>query len=176
MSGHWRGGITRLWARQGIRFLAIGGFCAALTWGLRFPLSLAMPFGVAVIAASVLGMMCGFSLYRRYVFTGSSRSTAQQGFWFILVNLASSIIVFGLSLAFFKLVEQVPIALPLREGFAHGLAIGVGAVINFVAHKGFTFKRKADNPLVAAEATPPIGEPDCCVAQDVGPGLRRDDG
>jgi energy-coupling factor transport system substrate-specific component len=139
-----------LWAHQGIRFLAVGGGCAALTWGLRFPLSLLMPFGADVVVASLIGMGCGFVLYKRYVFAGSSRSTAQQGFWFIIVNLASSAAVFGLSLGFFRLVRDVPAALALREGFAHGLAIGMGAVINFVAHKAITFKRRAGNSFPPA--------------------------
>ena len=137
--------MRRLWARQGIRFLAIGGLCAALTWGIRFALSVLMPFAAAVIASSALGMSAGFGLYRRYVFPHSGRPLVHQGALFIGVNLLSAAIVFVLAMAFMMALSAVPWPLAVQEGLAHALAIGCGAVINFLAHKSLTFSRSPDN-------------------------------
>ncbi len=123
---------------QVVRFLALGGLAAAINWVARFPLSLVMPFEAAVVAAYAIGMTAGFTLYRRYVFPGSDRPLMQQTAIFLAVNLAGAVIVLGVATG---LLALLPGHLPLaaREGLAHGLAIGVGAVFNFFGHKLLTF-------------------------------------
>jgi putative flippase GtrA len=123
---------------QVVRFLALGGLAAAINWIARFPLSLVMPFQAAIVVAYAIGMTAGFTLYRRYVFPGSDRPMLQQTSIFLAVNLAGAVIVLGVATA---LLAALPATLPMtaREGLAHGLAIGVGAVFNFFGHKLLTF-------------------------------------
>lgn len=130
----------KLAQHQGVRFIALGGFAAAVNWLVRFPLSLVMSFEAAVFVAYVIGMSVGFALYPRYVFPGSDRPVRQQVVIFLIVNLAGAGVV--LLAAFVLLRLQAPFSYPLfiKQGLAHGLAIGIGAVANFFGHKKITFR------------------------------------
>jgi energy-coupling factor transport system substrate-specific component len=124
---------------QVARFLLLGGLAAAINWVARFPLSLVMPFEAAILVAYAIGMTAGFTLYRAYVFPGSQRPLAQQTMIFLAVNLAGAVIVLGVATGLLAALSGIPMPAVAREGFAHGFAIGVGAVFNFFGHKLLTF-------------------------------------
>lgn len=125
---------------QIVRFLLLGGLAAAVNWLVRIPLSVFLPFDMAVALAYLIGMSAGFTLYRKYVFPGASRPLIEQVVVFLGVNLVGAIVVLGLS----RLFVDMPIgdSLPplVRESVAHGVAIGIGAVVNFLGHKLLTFR------------------------------------
>ena len=131
--------VQRLAASQTIRFLLLGGFAAAVNWLVRIPLSAIMPFGAAVFIAYLVGMSVGFTLYRRYVFPGSTRPLAQQTALFLLVNAVGAGVVLVLAYALLIVLRPVAAPQPVVEAAAHGLAIGLGAVVNFLGHKFLTF-------------------------------------
>jgi energy-coupling factor transport system substrate-specific component len=133
-------GARRLSRHQGVRFLALGGFAAAVNWLVRFPLSLFLPFEWAVFFAYMIGMSVGFTLYPRYVFPGSDRPVTHQLLLFVLINLLGAVVV--LAVSYVLLAAQSGFAYPLfiKQGLAHGLAIGVGALANFFGHKTVTFR------------------------------------
>jgi energy-coupling factor transport system substrate-specific component len=136
---------------QSVRFLLAGGVAAGVNWLVRFPLSAALPFEAAVAVAAVIGMAIGFTAYRLFVFTGSSRSLARQLRDFVLINLATMAAVTVAA----TLIRDVLIwVMPLfyAEGLGHGIAIGLGAVLNYIAHGAVTFQRNASTP--GAGATP----------------------
>lgn len=124
---------------QVFRFLMLGGLAAAINWLVRFPLSLVMPLSAAVLVAYAIGMSAGFCLYRTYVFPGSNRPIAQQIIVFLLVNLAGAVVVLALTLAFLNLQNGMALPEAIKEGLAHGFAIGIGAIVNFFGHKLLTF-------------------------------------
>jgi len=126
---------------QVVRFLLLGGTAAAINWIARFPLSAVLPFDAAVLAAYMIGMSAGFVLYRRYVFPGSTRPVVEQTVVFLAVNLVGALVVLALTMLFLRLQAQAPWPLSIREGLAHGAAIGFGAVVNFFGHKTLTFAR-----------------------------------
>ncbi|QKP78770.1 GtrA family protein [Methyloligella sp. GL2] len=125
---------------QGVRFLALGGFAALVNWLVRFPLSLIMPFEAAVFVAYCIGMSVGFTLYPRYVFPGSDRPVTHQLAIFVAVNLAGAGVVLVVSYLLLQAQSAFPYPLFIKEGLAHGFAIGVGAVANFFGHKTLTFR------------------------------------
>lgn len=131
---------------QIIRFLLLGGFAAAVNWLARFPLSVFLPFDLAVIVAYVIGMSIGFTLYRRYVFPGSTRPLVEQSLIFLGINLLGALVVLGLTRLFLPLMAQTGWPLAVREAVAHGAAIGVGAIVNFFGHKTLTFARAGRQP------------------------------
>jgi putative flippase GtrA len=126
---------------QVVRFLLLGGLAAAINWLVRFPLSAVLPFDLAVIAAYMIGMSAGFLLYRTYVFPGSSRPVVGQSVVFLAVNLVGAGVVLGFTWLFLSLLSETGWPLVVREGLAHGAAIGIGAVANFFGHKTLTFAR-----------------------------------
>lgn len=131
--------MTRL--PQAVRFLLLGGLAAAINWVVRFPLSAIMPFSYAVVVAYMIGMSAGFVLYRNYVFPGSSRSLTEQSFLFLTVNLFGAVVVLALTWLFLWALAPSGWPLFITQGLAHGLAIGLGAVVNFFGHKTLTFAR-----------------------------------
>jgi len=141
-----RARLKALADNQIVRFLALGGFAAAVNWLVRFPLSAVLPMSLAIVFAYVIGMTVGFTLYRRYVFPGSTRPILEQSLIFLAVNLAGAVVVLGLTHALIE--AQAGLAWPafVREGLAHGFAIGVGSVVNFVGHKTLTFRLKSGKP------------------------------
>ena len=131
--------IRAISEHQTVRFLALGGFAAAINWLVRFPLSAVMPLGAAIFFAYLIGMSAGFTLYRRYVFLGSDRPMLQQSLIFIGVNAVGAAVVLGLTFGFVALQYGAPYPEFARDGLAHGVAIGIGAVVNFFGHKTLTF-------------------------------------
>jgi energy-coupling factor transport system substrate-specific component len=126
---------------QSVRFVFAGGFAAGVNWLVRFPLSLILPFEAAVALAALIGMAIGFVTYRLFVFTGSSRSLARQLRDFVLVNLSTmAVVTVVASLIRDGLVGFMP--LMAAEGLGHGLAIALGAVLNYVAHGAITFQQR----------------------------------
>jgi len=126
-------------APQILRFLALGGFAALVNWAVRFPLSLVMPFPAAVAVAYAIGMSVGFSLYRRHVFPGAGKPLAYQATMFVTVNLVTAMLVMAVATSLVAAPFLEPLPLQMREGLAHGVAIGLGAVVNFIGHKLLTF-------------------------------------
>lgn len=131
--------IRALSESQVLRFLALGGFAAAVNWLVRFPLSAVMPLPAAVGVAYLIGMSVGFSLYRRYVFPESTRPIGQQGLIFLAVNIVGAVVVLGFTSLLLSAQGGFGYPLFVKEGLAHGIAIGIGAVVNFFGHKTLTF-------------------------------------
>jgi energy-coupling factor transport system substrate-specific component len=124
---------------QVFRFLLLGGLAAAVNWVVRFPLSAFLPLPAAVGIAYLIGMSVGFQLYRTYVFPGSNRPVMQQSLIFVAVNLFGAVVVLLLTAWFLALQAELAAPLMVKEGLAHGFAIAIGAVCNFIGHKTLTF-------------------------------------
>ncbi|SFU08765.1 Putative flippase GtrA (transmembrane translocase of bactoprenol-linked glucose) [Pseudovibrio denitrificans] len=127
--------------RQIVRFLFAGGFAAFVNWLLRIGLSVFLPFWLAVLLAYFIGMSVGYTLYKHFVFVRAEKpeSVRRQVLIFLGVNLFSALIVLGLSVG---VNEVLRTALPLfiAQALAHGFAIAVGAVTNYLGHKVITFR------------------------------------
>jgi energy-coupling factor transport system substrate-specific component len=132
--------IREISRNQVFRFLLLGGLAAAVNWLVRFPLSEVMPFNAAVGVAYAIGMSVGFALYRTYVFPGSNRPLLQQTIMFLTVNLIGAVVVLGVTIWLMRLQTSLPYPQFVKEGAAHGMAIAIGAVVNFVGHKAITFR------------------------------------
>ncbi|WP_119392917.1 GtrA family protein [Taklimakanibacter lacteus] len=125
-----------------LAFLVCGTLAAAVSWFARMILSLWMPFGTAVMVAYAIGMLAGFLLYRRYVWTASDRSLMGQIIAFIAVNIAVAVLVLVTALGLVALGEFIAGRSPIIEALAHGAAIAVGAAANYIAHREITFRVK----------------------------------
>ena len=121
------------------RFLVAGGVTSALNWLVRFPLSRALPLEAAVAVAYGIGMLAGFLVYRAWVFPGSLLSLRRQILRFVLINMFGLCAVLIASRTILTVMEQHGVIGPFSVGIAHGCAIVIGAALNFVGHKIFTF-------------------------------------
>lgn len=130
---------TEAW--QFARFLALGGCAAAVNWLSRFPLERIMTFPAAVAVAYMIGMVVAFTLFRRYVFPVSPQPLDRQVKFFVLVNLAGIVQVWGVSMGLvYYLFPAIGFIGPLAEPLGHGIAIGVPTVSSYFGHRFLTFK------------------------------------
>lgn len=129
------------WSRdQRGRFLVAGAVAAFVNWLVRFPLDLVMPYAAAVVLATGIGMVCGFLLYRAWVFPGSDRSLAAQIVDFVLVNLVGMAVMVAIAVALRSLLLGADVNADVAAAVAHAVGIATGAVANFLGHRHVTFR------------------------------------
>jgi energy-coupling factor transport system substrate-specific component len=123
------------------RFLLAGGFAAAINWLARMALSFVLPLESATLVAYSIGMFAGFFLYRHLVFRRATGSIGQQVMLFLAVNALGAVVVLAATLGLKALIGLVVPGLTpfIVETLAHGLAIGIGAVSNYLGHRALTF-------------------------------------
>ncbi len=123
-----------------VRFLACGGFAAAVNWASRFAWNMIMPFSLAVLAAYVTGMVVAFILFREFVFERSSTDTSEQVRNFVIVN------ILGMAATWALANLLVYWALPAAgmtshvEAIGHGIAIFAPVVTSWFGHRFLTFR------------------------------------
>jgi putative flippase GtrA len=129
------------WHRdERLRFLAAGGLAALVNWLARFPFNLMVPYAAAVVLATAVGMVCGFLLYRAWVFPGSDRPLLVQVRDFVLVNLAGMAVMVATAVALRSLLLSAAVPPLVAAAGAHATGIGIGAVANFIGHRHITFR------------------------------------
>ena len=123
-----------------VRFLACGGFAAAVNWASRFAWNLIMPFSLAVLAAYVTGMVVAFILFREFVFERSGSDTSEQVRNFVIVNIVGMTATWAL--ANFLVYWALPAAGVTShvEAIGHGIAIFAPVVTSWFGHRFLTFR------------------------------------
>lgn len=123
-----------------VRFLACGGFAAAVNWASRFAWNLIMPFSLAVLAAYVTGMAVAFILFREFVFERSGSDPSEQVRNFVIVNIVGMAATWAL--ANFLVYWALPAAGVTShvEAIGHGIAIFAPVVTSWFGHRFLTFR------------------------------------
>ena len=129
-----------------IRYLAAGGFAAAVNWVVRFPLSWIMPYAVAVTLATAIGMVIGFFTYKHFVFERTDRSIWLQVRDFIGVNIAGGIATVVIAVAIREVPSWPADWMPLVEPGAHATGIALAAFVNYFGHRYITFASNKSAP------------------------------
>ena len=129
--------------RPEARFLVAGTIASLVNWLARFPLERAMPFAAAVLAAMVVGMVCGFLLYDRWVFAGSPRPLRSKIRDFVAVNVASQVMMFVVSIGARELLLLAEWGLTIAGAAAHLFGIACGALLSYFGHRSITFGARA---------------------------------
>jgi len=121
-------------------YLFSGGLAAAANYGSRFLFSLWLPFELAVSAAYLVGMICGFLLMRRLAFTPSKNGVKSQVIGYVAVNALAVLQTVGISSL---LVRGVLPALGLpgnHEAIAHAIGVAVPVITSYFGHRHLTFR------------------------------------
>ena len=129
-----------------IRYIAAGGFAAAVNWVVRFPLSWFMPYAAAVTLATAIGMVIGFFTYKHFVFEPTSRPIWQQVRDFIGVNIAGGVATVVIAVAIRELPNWPADWMVLVEPGAHATGIALAAFVNYFGHRYITFASAKDTP------------------------------
>jgi putative flippase GtrA len=136
---------VNVFEKRVIRFLMAGGLAALVNFGSRFFFNLFVDFSVAVVLAFFAGLTTGFVLNKRYVFTTSRNTVAQEMGWFVFINLLALVQTWGLSV---YLAHVLPEILPFRgesgmelsKAIAHGAGVMLPVFTSYLGHKYLTFR------------------------------------
>ena len=127
-------------SRQFGRFLIAGGLAALLHWLSRFAFNLFMSYALAIVAAYAVGMAVAFALNKRYVFPYSRQPLAAEMSFFVLFNVAAFPFVWVAAYVLGELVFPGFLPRQLALALAHGCAVALPVLVNFVLHKSITFR------------------------------------
>ena len=128
-------------SRQFLGFVIAGGIAAVANFGSRIVLSLWLPYVVAITIAYGIGMVVAFVLNRLFVFRDADNALAQQGLWFVLVNLAAVAQTILISLLFARWIFPALNMQFYPETIAHGIGVIVPVFTSFIGHRTLTFRR-----------------------------------
>jgi putative flippase GtrA len=121
-------------------FAVAGGIAALTNLVSRYILSHFTTYELAVAIAYLCGMIIAFLLTRRFVFAESGRFWGVEFGRFTVVNLASLIQVWILSVGLARLLfPQVGFAWHPEE-VAHFIGVASPIATSYYAHKHFSFK------------------------------------
>lgn len=125
--------------KPAVRFLICGGLAAFVNWAARFPLSLVLPFWLAVLAALAIGMVCGFFLYRALVWPRSDAPLHVLAGRFVAVNMLNAVAILAVTALAAEALRASAAEPALAQAAAHAFGIAAGAVLNYFGHARFTF-------------------------------------
>jgi putative flippase GtrA len=126
--------------QQFLRFVFSGGLAAALNWLSRFLFSMWMPFGWAVAASFLVGLVSGFLLMRFFVFDGQGKALAPQAAKYVLINLFALLQTLGISLLLAKWMLPAFGLTRYAEALGHLVGILVPVLTSYVGHKRWSFR------------------------------------
>ncbi|GAC1339352.1 MAG: hypothetical protein NVSMB18_07400 [Acetobacteraceae bacterium] len=123
-------------------FIVTGGIAAGVNVLSRYVLSLAIPYEIAVAIAYLFGMTTAFLLARRFVFADSGRPWWSEYGRFALVNVASFIQVWLVSVLLARVLFPNIGFEWHAEDVAHVIGVASPIVLSYYLHKHFSFKSK----------------------------------
>lgn len=123
------------------RFLAVGGFAAAVNLAARVLFSEVMPYELAIVLAYPIALTIAFLLNRRYVFPEAGSDATGQYMRFTLVNLAALAQVWIVSVTLARLVLPAISWEWHAELIAHAVGVCSPALTSYYGHKWFTFRK-----------------------------------
>ncbi|AEG50397.1 GtrA family protein [Sphingobium chlorophenolicum L-1] len=135
----------RVEGRQLVIFTITGGIAATVNIAVRWMLSWFLFYELAVSIAYFLGMTTAFILARAFVFGASDGRWINEFGRFALVNLASFLMVMGVSVGLARLLFPAIGLHWHREDIAHIIGVVSPILLSFYAHKYFSFKKPVND-------------------------------
>lgn len=128
-----------------LKFVAVGGFAAAVNFGSRIGFSTYFPFSIAIVLAYLVGMGTAFVLNRLLVFRDSRGPVLVQASWFIAVNVFAVAQTLAISLLLARWLLPAIMWHWHPELLAHAAGVAVPVVTSYFGHKRFSFSNHADS-------------------------------
>jgi len=123
-----------------LRFLLSGGIAAAANFGSRFIFSSFLSYGVAVLAAYLVGMLVAFLLMRGHVFNARQGLLKVQVAKFIVVNVLAMLQTLVISVFMARWAMPSVGITEHAEALGHLVGILVPVLTSYFGHKYITFR------------------------------------
>jgi putative flippase GtrA len=134
-------GKTSAGMRRFLMFMVAGGLAALVNILSRLILSQAIPFGISVVVAYLIGMTAAFLMNKFFVFENSGRSPSSEYLRFSIVNLAALVQVWGVSMLLARVVFPYFNFDWHAETVAHVSGVLSPVLVSYYGHKKFSFGR-----------------------------------
>ncbi|MGH8475571.1 MAG: GtrA family protein [Methylococcales bacterium] len=131
--------IRYFFTNQFLRFLAVGGLAAIVNWLSRIQFSNWLSFPWAIASAYAVGMSLAFALNSFFVYLKSEKPRHKQARDFVIVNLSFLPLVWIASITIDHALQSHGIVRH-SQALAHGIAVGLPMLVNFLIYKFFAFK------------------------------------
>jgi putative flippase GtrA len=126
------------------RFLLTGGVAAGVNVVVRWLLSHAMVYEIAVVVAYLVGMTTAYLLSRAFVFARSGRTVVDEAVRFALVNVVALVQVWVVSVGLARLVFPAIGFAWHAEDIAHLIGVAIPAVTSYFGHRHFSFSKRRE--------------------------------
>jgi len=123
-----------------LKFLAVGGFAAAVNFFSRIEFSHYMRYSVAIVLAYLLGMVTAFVFNRLLVFRHTSNALVAQVSWFAAVNAFALLQTLAISLILVKWVLPGMGWNWQPELVAHAIGVAAPVITSYFGHKRLSFR------------------------------------
>jgi len=123
-----------------IKFLAVGGFAAAVNFGSRILFNVWVSYPLAILIAYLLGMLTAFCLNRLLVFQTSTSPLHRQAIWFTVVNILALFQTLAISLLLARWIFPAIGMTWEAELCAHAIGVSVPIVTSYLGHKHLSFR------------------------------------
>jgi putative flippase GtrA len=123
-----------------LRFLAVGGFAAAVNFGSRILYNLWTGYSVAILLAYLTGMVTAFLLNRTYVFPQGSNSTARSALLFTAINVLAALQTWGVSILLARYLLPSMGVRKFMPEIAHAVGVAVPVVTSYLGHRRWTYR------------------------------------
>lgn len=120
-------------------FVAIGGFASAVNLLARIALDALTSYEAAIVLAFPFGLTTAFLLNRAFVFNRTQSSWTRQYWRFLLVNLATLVQIFLISVALARWVFPMLGMTWHAKTIAHAVGLLSPILTSYWAHKHFSF-------------------------------------
>ena len=125
--------------RRFMAFLLTGGAAAAVNVLSRVVFDLVIPYEASVLVAYLVGMTTAFFLAKLFVFSGNGRRLHVEYGRFALVNVASLVQVFVVSVMLAKGIFPAAGLIWHAELLAHVVGVMSPVLVSYQGHKRFSF-------------------------------------
>ena len=123
-----------------LKFLAVGGFAAAVNFGSRILFNVWLSYPLAILLAYLLGMLTAFCLNRALVFRASTSPLHRQVMWFSVINLLALAQTLAISLLLARWIFPGVGWTWQPELCAHAIGVSVPVVTSYIGHRHLSFR------------------------------------
>jgi putative flippase GtrA len=123
-------------------FVFVAVMSVPVNLAARVLFSRVVSYEIAVVLSHLVGMLTAYLLTRTFVFDASGRSRRSEMVRFLLINVVSLAITWGVSVGLLRLVFPAFAGLWQPGLVAHAIGLACASVSSYFGHRHYSFGRR----------------------------------